>query len=78
MIGKRLVQRASLGWRAPMLATLVEALPRGGEWIFEPKLDGIRALSYVTRGEVKLLSRNRKPLDAAYPTRRGAEPRRPW
>ncbi len=52
MIGSRLVQRASpLGWRAPMLATLVEALPRGGDWIFEPKLDGIRALSYIARGE---------------------------
>lgn len=67
MIGKRLVQRASLGWRAPMLATLMDDLPRGKDWIFEPKLDGIRALVYVSRGGVKLYSRNRKPLDSAYP-----------
>jgi bifunctional non-homologous end joining protein LigD len=50
-----------------MLATLVETIPRGEGWIFEPKLDGIRALAYVTGGSVKLYSRNRKPLESAYP-----------
>lgn len=50
-----------------MLATLSEVLPTGGNWVFEPKLDGIRALVYATGGSVKLFSRNHKPRDAAYP-----------
>jgi DNA ligase D-like protein (predicted ligase) len=50
-----------------MLATLSPALPSGGNWVFEPKLDGIRAMVYTTNGSVKLFSRNHKPLDAAYP-----------
>ena len=50
-----------------MLATLSADLPHGGDWVFEPKLDGIRALVYAIGGSVKLFSRNHKPLDAAYP-----------
>jgi bifunctional non-homologous end joining protein LigD len=50
-----------------MLATLAADLPHGGDWVFEPKLDGIRALVYAIGGSVKLYSRNHKPLDEAYP-----------
>ncbi|MGH7510288.1 MAG: non-homologous end-joining DNA ligase [Gemmatimonadales bacterium] len=50
-----------------MLATLTDSLPSGGKWVYEPKLDGVRALVYVTGGEVRLYSRNRKPLNDAYP-----------
>ncbi len=50
-----------------MLATLAETLPGGGTWVFEPKLDGIRAMVYATGGAVRIFSRNHKPLDAAYP-----------
>ena len=50
-----------------MLATLSPELPHGGDWVFEPKLDGIRALVYAIAGSVKLYSRNHKPLDEAYP-----------
>lgn len=67
MARTRQAHRTRLGWRQPMLATLAEALPGGGNWIFEPKLDGIRALVYADGGLAKLFSRNRKPLDAAYP-----------
>jgi bifunctional non-homologous end joining protein LigD len=45
-----------------MLATLTEELPRGGGWLFEPKWDGYRALSYVRGGEAKLVSRNGNDL----------------
>jgi bifunctional non-homologous end joining protein LigD len=55
-----------------MLATLVEDVPRGAAWIFEPKLDGIRALAHVERGAVTLFSRNHLPLDARYPELVGA------
>src|SRR3954468_16802179 len=54
-------------WIPPMLATLTEEFPTEGKWIYEPKLDGVRALIYASRGRVELYSRNRKPLNAAYP-----------
>ena len=54
-------------WLPPMLATLTEKLPTGGNWVYEPKLDGVRALIYVTGRSVRMYSRNRKPLNDAYP-----------
>jgi len=45
------------GEYAPMLATLVDEVPRGKEWLFEVKWDGYRALVYLSGGDVKLLSR---------------------
>jgi bifunctional non-homologous end joining protein LigD len=54
-------------WIPPMLATLSEVFPTGGTWIYEPKLDGIRALIYADGGAVRMYSRNRKPLNDAYP-----------
>ena len=63
----RLRYRAQPGWISPMLATLVEAPPRTGGWLYEPKLDGVRVLVYSNGGNIRLFSRNRKPLDGAYP-----------
>jgi DNA ligase D-like protein (predicted ligase) len=63
----RLRYRAQPAWIPPMLATLADAPPRAGQWIYEPKLDGVRALVYTSSGRVQLFSRNRKPLDTAYP-----------
>jgi len=63
----RLRHRAQPRWIPPMLATLADAPPRGGQWVYEPKLDGVRALVYASGGRIQLFSRNRKPLDAAYP-----------
>ena len=54
-------------WLPPMLATLAEIAPTGGQWLYEPKLDGVRALAHVTGGQVRLYSRNRKPLESGYP-----------
>ncbi|MEO8227887.1 MAG: non-homologous end-joining DNA ligase [Gemmatimonadota bacterium] len=60
-------------WIEPMLAVLTRDRFSDSKWIFEPKLDGVRCLAYVRRGRgrggarVRLLSRNRKPLDGAYP-----------
>jgi bifunctional non-homologous end joining protein LigD len=50
-----------------MLATLTEVFPTEGKWVYEPKLDGVRALIYVSGGEVRIYSRNRKLLNDAYP-----------
>ncbi|MDX6481938.1 MAG: bifunctional non-ous end joining protein LigD [Gaiellaceae bacterium] len=46
----------------PMLATLVEKLPTGSGWLFEPKWDGYRALAYVRGGEATLRSRRGNDL----------------
>ena len=63
----RLRYRAQPRWMPPMLATLVDAPPTGGGWLYEPKLDGVRVLAHVTGGKVRLWSRNRKPVEGGYP-----------
>jgi ATP-dependent DNA ligase len=42
-------------------------LPRGAGWLFEPKYDGFRCLAFRGDGEVRLQSRNQKPLDRYFP-----------
>ena len=42
----------------PMLATIGTELPRGEDWVFEPKYDGIRILAFASKGDVALVSRN--------------------
>jgi bifunctional non-homologous end joining protein LigD len=51
----------------PMLATLVDGLPAGGDWLYEVKWDGYRALGYVRGGEATLVSRNGNDLTARFP-----------
>ncbi len=51
-----------------MAATLTQERFTGPEWIFERKLDGIRLLAFRNGPDVRLLSRNRLPQNAAYPT----------
>ncbi|HET8811335.1 MAG TPA: DNA ligase D [Gaiella sp.] len=46
----------------PQLASLTERLPRGPDWLFEPKWDGYRAIVTVDGGEARLTSRNGKDL----------------
>jgi ATP-dependent DNA ligase len=55
-------------WLEPMAATLTQERFSGPEWIFERKLDGIRLLAYKHGDDVKLLTRNRLPQNAGYPT----------
>jgi len=51
----------------PMAAQAVKALPEGAEWLYEPKLDGYRALLFKDGGEIRILSRNEKNLTPMYP-----------
>jgi bifunctional non-homologous end joining protein LigD len=51
----------------PMAAQTVKALPEGPDWLYEPKLDGYRALLLKDETEVHLLSRNEKDLTPMYP-----------
>ncbi|HEU5264515.1 MAG TPA: DNA ligase D, partial [Gaiellaceae bacterium] len=55
------------GRYAPMLATSTETLPRGDEWVYEPKWDGFRALVTIAGGEVRLTSRNGNDLSERFP-----------
>jgi bifunctional non-homologous end joining protein LigD len=59
----------------PMLASLAEALPRGGDWVFEPKWDGYRALAYVRDTEVELRSRRDNDLTERFASVARALPR---
>lgn len=54
-------------WTEPMLATLTHDYFSDPGWIFEPKLDGERCLAFHDGRGSRLLSRNRKRLDDAYP-----------
>ena len=55
-------------WVEPMAATLTQERFTGPEWIFERKLDGIRLLAFKYGRSVSLLSRNRLPQNASYPS----------
>jgi DNA ligase D-like protein (predicted ligase) len=54
-------------WRAPTLATLTEKRFSDPKWIFERKFDGMRCLAFRDGDRVRLLSRNRQPLNGTYP-----------
>ncbi len=51
----------------PMLAKRVDELPSEGEWVFEPKWDGFRALVFRDGDEILIQSRDEKPLDRYFP-----------
>src|SRR6476661_394268 len=50
----------------PMLAKLVDALPTGDGFLFEPKWDGFRAIVFRT-DDVYIQSRDLRPLDRYFP-----------
>jgi ATP-dependent DNA ligase len=51
----------------PMLSKRTEELPAGGDWIFEPKWDGFRALIFRDGDEILVQSRDEKPLNRYFP-----------
>ena len=53
----------------PMLATTTEEVPRG-DWVFEVKFDGYRAIAVVRGGECTLRSRNGNDLTGRFARRR--------
>lgn len=63
----KLKRQAQPAWRSPMLATLTQKHFSDPGWVFESKLDGVRVLAFRRGARVRLLSRNRKELDATYP-----------
>jgi bifunctional non-homologous end joining protein LigD len=50
-----------------MLLLRAERLAEGPDWLYEPKLDGYRALAIKSYGVAHLQSRNNKSFDSKYP-----------
>src|SRR6266700_3598715 len=50
-----------------MLAKRVGELPVEGDWVFEPKWDGFRALVFRDGDEILIQSRDEKPLNRYFP-----------
>lgn len=51
----------------PMLATLVEDIPSGSDWLFEVKWDGYRAIAAKHKDDIALYSRNQTDFKTHYP-----------
>ena len=51
----------------PMKPKLVEHPPTAGDWVYELKFDGIRALAIKSGRTVQLISRNEKKLNDRFP-----------
>lgn len=51
----------------PVLATLVDEVPSGDDWLFEIKFDGYRAIAAASGGEVRIYTRNARDWTAKYP-----------
>ncbi|MFG0284658.1 MAG: non-homologous end-joining DNA ligase [Phycisphaerales bacterium JB039] len=64
---RRLSRQSQPQWTGPMLATLTHDTFSDPGWIYERKLDGERCLAFRSGADVRLLSRNRKSLNGAYP-----------
>ena len=52
---------------APMLSRRGEIIPRGPEWIFEPKWDGFRAMVFRDNDEILIQSRDQRSLNRYFP-----------
>ena len=56
----------------PMLARSSTSIPKPeGDWAFEVKWDGVRAIAYVKPGRLRLESRNLREITDSYPEVRG-------
>jgi bifunctional non-homologous end joining protein LigD len=51
----------------PMLAVLGTSLPAGTDWLYEVKWDGYRALCFITKGKVRMVSRRDNVFDKQFP-----------
>lgn len=51
----------------PMKAQLKEEIPGGQDWLYEIKLDGIRAIAVKRKGQVQLYSRTHRELNLEHP-----------
>jgi bifunctional non-homologous end joining protein LigD len=52
---------------APMKAALADTPPRGDDWLFEVKWDGVRAICFIDRESLRLVSRTGHSCEKQYP-----------
>lgn len=64
---RKKARAASLPQIAPMEARLVDELPRGAGWQFEPKWDGFRCLAFRKGAEIALYAKSGKSLTRYFP-----------
>jgi bifunctional non-homologous end joining protein LigD len=55
------------GFFAPMGANIAEKLPKGGDWIFEIKWDGVRGLTWLQDSSITIYTRNNNRCERQYP-----------
>lgn len=55
------------GFFAPMGAQIAEKLPKGGDWIYEVKWDGVRGLISLKDGAITICTRNNNRCERQYP-----------
>ena len=51
----------------PMAAQLSDKLPKGDDWIFEVKWDGVRGLAFIEDGVLQFYTRNSNRCERQYP-----------
>src|SRR5258708_1315008 len=51
----------------PMTAVLGNALPSGSDWLYEVKWDGYRALCFIEKGKVRMISRRAIAMEGQFP-----------
>lgn len=64
---EKLAEASFPGWQEPMLASPEDRPVERANWIYEPKLDGQRAIIYRKGGQVQMLSRNKLIITEQYP-----------
>jgi ATP-dependent DNA ligase len=52
---------------APMLAKLMDTIPEGEGWLYEPKWDGFRCIVFRDGDQIELASRNERPFTRYFP-----------
>jgi bifunctional non-homologous end joining protein LigD len=66
-LGKLSLPKAKPQFVEPMKARLVDDPPTHGDWLYELKFDGIRAIAVKNNRKTSLISRNGNKLDARFP-----------
>lgn len=56
-----------MGRMRPMLATAGSPVPSGDDWLHEVKWDGVRAITDVRDGKLRMTSRNENVITVAWP-----------
>lgn len=64
---ENLKEKSFPDWTEPMLATLTDDYFDDENWIYERKLDGVRALVFKSGDDVTLKTRNKNELNDTYP-----------